>query len=343
MRRSSLSEVIIKLLGRMFIPAKLDKIKLKAGEKVLMVTHETKWKNVYKKTVLAFFKAFLPSLAVVVALDAMLVAFLFVTNIKQIVDGKFGLPVPLLIVVGLAGFLIIEIPSIVYRYHMEELGRQLLKIVVTNQQTIVWAVVVPFGYCVSSQTPLTEIKDVTSGPDGFKASDVGKLESKVSFFDQLWAGLAYRRVQVRTVNLPSQLREASDSIVLDNAAGGFMDVLAALVAEAKVFDEKKRTGKEMQARSEIQQHLADLGVTVESHATIADPIELAAALQQILNPEGLTDRYIDAMTLQDPGFCDLKTGTVDINAIRGVKAKAAAPSTAPGVGFKRVPRPGATV
>lgn len=338
------SDFIIALLARWFIPAKLDKIKLRAGEKVLLVTNESKWKYVYKKTVLAFFHALLPSIGLAVAADALLIFYLFVTNIRQIVDGTFSLPVPLLAAVGLVGFALVEVPVIVYRYHMEELSRQLLKIIVTNKQILVWVTKIPWGYALSSETPLDQVKDVTSGGVGnIKPVTTKRKGESVSWFEEFWAGQAYRHTQGRTVNLPSQLLDASDSIQVDNAYAGLMGVLATLVAEAKKYDGLKKDGQEMLTRSMITQYLTDQGVAFESHATRADPNELADALAQLLNPEGLPERYVDALTLEDPGICNLAIGTVDLDAIRGKKSAATGATAAPGIGFKKVQRPGATV
>lgn len=339
------SDFIISLLARWFIPAKLDKIKLRAGEKVLLVTNESRWKNVYKKTILVFFQVLLPSVGLAVAIDTLVVFYLLVTNVRQIVNGTFGLPVPILIMVGLVCVGVIEIPVCAYRYHMEELSRQLLKIIVTNRQILVWVTKIPWGYALSSETPLDQVKDVTSGGVGnIKPVTNKKKDESVPWFEEFWAGQAYRHTQGRTVNLPSQLLDASDSIQVDNAYAGLMDVLARLVAEAKKYEALKRDSQEMMARSQIAEHLTDQGVEFESHTTrAADPMQLARALELLLNPEGLPERYIDALTLEDPGLCNLDDGTVNLDAIRGMKSAATGAAAAPGIGFKRVPRPGATV
>ncbi len=340
---NAISKFIISLLGKMYMPAKLDPVRLKAGEEVLLVTTETRWKNVYKRTLLAFFQAFLPAFGLSVVLSLVLILYLFVTNIQQILNGTFGLPVPLLLAIGLTGFALVEVPMVVYRYHLEELNRRILKIIVTNLRVLVVGYILPSGYAVSSDTPMKEIKDVTSGPIGFRAADAEKLEAGVGMFDRFWAGLAYRVAKARTVNLPSALREATDSIQLDNAVGGFMNILASLVALAKEYDVLKTEMVTLKVRSRIQETLADLGVTVESHSTVADTAELEAAIALILNPKALPERGVDFLTLVDPGICNLVAGTIDLDVIRGTKPKSSGTAASPGAGFRKVARPGATV
>lgn len=334
-------KLLMALMKSMMIPPRVDPIPLKEGEIILAVTLETRWKRVYKETLLISLKTIPIGFLIGSPFVLIYIILQFVGNLRQIATGQVGFPIlEATAIVALFAWLVTW-PTMVYKYAFEEVNRRYGKIILTNRQVIVWNARPPFRNVYRSDTPLDRIADVVALPVGYSP------KKPLDWFGELWAGIALEKARAQCLILPSMMHVAMASDTFDiDYAFGFVKVLAAVVGEFKKFDKEKSVVYEQAARARLADTLKDQGIPVGAAMSQLSYDDIAEAAQIILNPSGILARDVDPLTLEDPSICDFRTGKIDPTAM-GASVPGAAPSTAPTgnpfKGFQTAPMPGQVV